>query len=110
MAQHQGWYDRRRIVQETVMLGLLVVMALLAVARWRSMRGTLARSGAALVLAVGFVAIHAIGFYHVDALYRYADKTGRDAPAAELAVRTGQACAYQSCRAAAAAAKVRQNP
>jgi hypothetical protein len=37
------------------------------------MRGTLARSGAALaalVLAVGFVATHAIGFHHVDTLKR----------------------------------------
>jgi hypothetical protein len=37
------------------------------------MRGTLARGGAALaglVLAVGFVATHAIGFHHVDTLKR----------------------------------------
>jgi hypothetical protein len=73
-------------VQQTVIPGLLVVMALLAVALWRLMRGTLARSLAALVLAVGFIAIRAIGFHHVDVLYRYAEKTGRDAPAAELAV------------------------
>jgi hypothetical protein len=55
-------------VQQTVIPGLLLVMALLAVALWRLKRGILARSGAALVLAVGFVAIRAIGFHHVDAL------------------------------------------
>ena len=73
LAQHQGWYDRRRLVQETVILGLLVVMVLLAVALWRMMRGTLARNGAALaglVLVLGFVAIRAVGFHHVDALIK----------------------------------------
>ena len=73
LAQHQGWYDRRRFVQETVILGLLLVMALLAVALWRLMRGTLARSGAALaglVLVLGFVAIRAVGFHHLDALIK----------------------------------------
>lgn len=73
LAQHQGWYDRRRFVQEAVILGLLVGMVLLAIALWRVMRGTLARSGAALaglVLVLGFVAIRAVGFYHVDALIK----------------------------------------
>ena len=73
LAQHQGWFDRRRFVQEAVILGLLVVMALLAVALWRWMRGTLARNGAALaglVLVLGFVAIRAVGFHHVDALIK----------------------------------------
>ncbi len=48
-------------------------MALLAVALWRLMRGTLARSGATLaglVLVLGFVATHAIGFHQVDTLKR----------------------------------------
>ena len=73
LAQHQGWYDRRRFVQEAVILGLLVVMVLLAIALWRLMRGTLARNGAALaglVLVLGFVAIRAVGFHHVDALIK----------------------------------------
>ena len=39
LAQHQGWYDRRRLVQETAIPGLLLVMALLAVALWWLMRG-----------------------------------------------------------------------
>lgn len=72
-AQHQGWYDRRRFVQETVILGLLLVMVLLAVGLWRLMRGTLARNGVALaglVLVLGFVAIRAVGFHHVDALIK----------------------------------------
>ena len=72
-AQHQGWYDRRRFVQESVILGLLLVMALLAVGLWRLMRGTLARNGAALaglVLVLGFVAIRAVGFHHVDTLIK----------------------------------------
>jgi hypothetical protein len=72
-ARHQGWYDRRRLVQEMVILGLLVVMVLLAVGLWRLMRGTLARSGAALaglILVLGFVAIRAAGFHHVDALIK----------------------------------------
>lgn len=73
LAQHQGWYDSRRLVQQTVILGLLVVMVLLAVALWRMMRGTLARNGAALVglvLVLGFVAIRAVGFHHIDALIK----------------------------------------
>jgi hypothetical protein len=57
-------------VQQTAIPGLPLVMALLEVALWRLMRGTLARSLAALVLAVGFVAARAIGFHHVDVLYR----------------------------------------
>jgi hypothetical protein len=73
LAQHQGWYDSRRFVQETVILGLVLLMALLAVALWRLMRGTLARNGAALaglVLVLGFVAIRAVGFHHVDTLIK----------------------------------------
>ena len=73
VAQHQGWYDRRRFVQESVILGLLLVRALLAVGLWRLMRGTLARNGAALaglVLVLGFVAIRAVGFHHVDTLIK----------------------------------------
>ena len=73
LAQYQGWFDRRRFVQEAVILGLLVGMVLLAIVLWRVMRGTLARSGAALaglVLVLGFVAIRAVGFHHVDALIK----------------------------------------
>ena len=44
LAQHQGWYDRSRFVQETAIPALLLVMALLAVALWRLMRGTLLRA------------------------------------------------------------------
>jgi hypothetical protein len=73
LAQHQGWYDRRRLVQETVILGLLLIMVLLALGLWRVMRGTLARNGAALaglVLVLGFVAIRAVGFHHIDSLIK----------------------------------------
>jgi len=72
-AQHQGWYDRRRFVQEMVILGLLLAMVLLAVGLWRLMRGTLSRNGVALaglVLVLGFVAIRAVGFHHVDTLIK----------------------------------------
>jgi hypothetical protein len=72
-AKLEGWYDSRRVVQQAVILGLVLLMALMATVLWRVMRGTLARSGAALaglVLVLGFVAIRAVGFHHVDALIR----------------------------------------
>ena len=50
-----------------------MVRALLAVALWRLKRGTLARSLAVLVLAVGFIAIRAIGFHHFIMSKRYID-------------------------------------
>lgn len=73
VAQQQGWYATRRLVQEAVILGLLGAMGLAAAALWRLMRGTLARNGVALaglVFVLGFVAIRAVGFHHVDALIR----------------------------------------
>ena len=72
-AKLEGWYDSRRFVQQAVILGLVLLMALMAAVLWRLMRGTLARSGAALaglILVLGFVAIRAVGFHHVDALIR----------------------------------------
>ena len=67
--RHQGWDDRRRLVQDTVSPGLPSVMALLSAGLWRLIRGPLARSGAALAGLVpvpGFVAIRTAGFRHAD--------------------------------------------
>jgi hypothetical protein len=67
--RHQGWDDRRRLVQETVSPGLPSVMALLAAGLWQLIRGTLACKGATLpglVPVRGFVAIRAVGFRHAD--------------------------------------------
>jgi hypothetical protein len=71
VSKEQGWYQDRRSVQAMVVLGLIAAMLALALALWRMMRGTLTRSGVALlglVFVLGFVAVRAVGFHHVDAL------------------------------------------
>ena len=71
LAEAQGWYDYRRVVQVAFILlllwgigsGLLILM--------RRMRGQLGRHGIALLgLAIlcAFVAVRAVGFHHMDAL------------------------------------------
>jgi hypothetical protein len=71
IAKEQGWYQERRLVQFGAILLLLGTMTAVALGMWRMMRGTLARSGVALaglVMVLGFVAIRAVGFHHVDQL------------------------------------------
>jgi hypothetical protein len=73
LARHQGRFDRRRFGQKTVIPGLLFGHGAACGCLWRLMRGTLARSGAALAglaLVLGFVAIRAISLHHVDTLIR----------------------------------------
>ncbi len=71
MAQAQGWYENRRVVQLAfiLMLAMAGVLALLGLRRL--LRGTLARTGLALlglVLVTVFVVIRAAGFHHMDVL------------------------------------------
>jgi hypothetical protein len=71
VAQAQGWYAQRRAFQAEVILGLLVAMAVFSVLLWVLMRGTLRRTGVALVgfaFVLGFVAVRAVGFHHVDVI------------------------------------------
>lgn len=73
MAKEQGWYQGRRVVQVSVILGLIAAMGLAGAVLWRMMRGTLARNGVALVgmvFVLGFVAARAVGFHHMDALLK----------------------------------------
>ncbi|PZQ96707.1 MAG: isopropylmalate isomerase [Cereibacter sphaeroides] len=67
----QGWYQDRRIVQAVFIVSLLIAMVVLGLALWRMMRGTLRRTGIALVgfvFVLAFVAVRAVGFHHFDAL------------------------------------------
>ncbi len=71
MAELQGWYATRRAVQiwfiVTAVLAMLILFALMGFI----LRGTLRRSGLALtglVFVLGFVAIRAAGFHHMDQL------------------------------------------
>ena len=71
MAQIQGWYDTRRSVQigfiAVVLVVALIVLGIMSVV----LRGTLRRNGLALVgliFVLGFVAIRAAGFHHIDQL------------------------------------------
>ncbi|MDB6178760.1 hypothetical protein PAF17_14780 [Paracoccus sp. Z330] len=71
LAQAQGWYDNRRIVQAAFVLGVLALMVAALLMGLRALRGQLARYGlalAGLTVLCGFVAIRAIGFHHMDAL------------------------------------------
>jgi len=71
LAQAQGWYENRHSVQAAFILGLagggLVALLMLAVL----LRGTLHRTGLALlglVFVTLFVVIRAAGFHHMDAI------------------------------------------
>lgn len=71
MAQIQGWYNTRRVVQIGFIVGVLVVMLILFTVMWAVLRGTLRRNGLALtglVFVLVFVAIRAAGFHHMDRL------------------------------------------
>ena len=69
MAQLQGWYETRRPVQIGFLLGVFVLILTLFGAVSISLRGTLRRNGLALtglVFVLGFVAMRAAGFHHMD--------------------------------------------
>ncbi|WCR11218.1 hypothetical protein JHW45_02080 [Paracoccus stylophorae] len=71
MANAQGWYDSRRIVQLGFILVLLWGVGWLLLVLMRRMRGQLGRHGVALAgLAIlcAFVVVRAVGFHHMDAL------------------------------------------
>ena len=71
MAQAQGWYENRRLVQLAFILGLAGTGVLVLLGLRRLLRGTLARTGLALlglVLVTVFVLIRAAGFHHMDLL------------------------------------------
>ncbi|WP_372802907.1 hypothetical protein [Paracoccus seriniphilus] len=71
LAQAQGWYDHRRIVQVAFVLGVLGLMFLALLMGLRALRGQLWRNGialAGLMVLCSFVAVRAIGFHHMDAL------------------------------------------
>ena len=71
MAQAQGWYENRRLVQLAFILGLAGTGVLVLLGLRRLLRGTLARTGLALlglVLVTVFVLIRAAGFHHMDML------------------------------------------
>lgn len=71
MAQAQGWYENRRVVQVAFILVLAGAGVLVLLGLRRLLRGTLARTGLALlglVLVTVFVVIRAAGFHHMDML------------------------------------------
>lgn len=71
MAQAQGWYENRRVVQVAFILVLAGTGVLVFLGLMRLLRGTLARTGLALlglVLVTVFVVIRAAGFHHMDVL------------------------------------------
>lgn len=69
LAQMQGWYEARRIVQAGFIVAVMIGMLILFAVTCRALRGTLARNGLAvvgLVFVLGFVIIRAAGFHHMD--------------------------------------------
>lgn len=71
MAQLQGWYAERRIVQRQFILVLLVVTLIGLLWGLFLMRRHLVSHGVAilgLATVAGFVAIRAVGFHHFDSL------------------------------------------
>jgi hypothetical protein len=71
MAQIQGWYETRRAVQIGFIAVVLVVALIVLGIMSTALRGTLRRNGMALVglaFVLGFVAIRAAGFHHIDQL------------------------------------------
>lgn len=70
-AQANGWYDNRRSLQVAFILGIAAAGLLALVALAWLLRGTLRRTGAALLglaFVAVFVLIRAAGFHHVDLL------------------------------------------
>lgn len=71
MAQADGWYDNRWIVQIAFILGLILIVLLALMLALRSLRGRLHSNGLAMLGATvlcGFVLVRAVGFHHVDSL------------------------------------------
>ena len=71
MAQAQGWYDQRYLVQLAFIAGLILGVLLALFWATKSLRGQMRRNGLALLgLAVlcGFVLVRAVGFHHMDRL------------------------------------------
>lgn len=71
MAQAQGWYEDRRVVQFAFIAVLLIAMLLAFRAGLRAMRGQLRQNGIAflgLAILCAFVAVRAVGMHVVDAL------------------------------------------
>ena len=69
MAQAQGWYDQRYLVQLAFIAGLVLGVALALIWAAKTLRGAMRRNGLALFgLAVlcGFVLVRAVGFHHFD--------------------------------------------
>ncbi|MEJ6404872.1 isopropylmalate isomerase [Yoonia sp. 2307UL14-13] len=71
MAQLQGWYDARRIVQIGFIVILVAVMLLMTLMFWSMLKGTLSRTWLGLfglMIVLTFVAVRAVGFHHMDQL------------------------------------------
>ena len=69
MAQAQGWYDQRYLVQLAFIAGLVLGVVLALIWAAKTLRGAMQRNGLALFgLAVlcGFVLVRAVGFHHFD--------------------------------------------
>ncbi len=74
MAQAQGWYDNRRIVQFTFIILIVVIAVGASVLLSWTMRRDFAQLWLAilgLVFLLAFVAIRAAGFHHFDQLIGY---------------------------------------
>lgn len=71
MAQAQGWYEARRVVQLGFIVILVSVMLLMTLMFWSMLQGTLSRTWLGLLglmIVLTFVAVRAVGFHHMDAL------------------------------------------
>lgn len=71
MAQAQGWYGQRRLVQVAFLVGLAVLAVVFLATLLRLMRGSWSRSAlpvAGLVFVCTFVLMRAAGFHHLDRL------------------------------------------
>ena len=73
LSKAQGWYENRKWVQTSFILGLLAGSIVFLVALGVMMRRHLRRTWCAvlgLVFLTGFVAIRAVGFHHFDILIK----------------------------------------
>ena len=70
-AIEQGWYDTRRTVQVAFVMGILAVSVTVGLTAALLLMKSLARTWLALlglILILGFVAVRALGFHHIDTL------------------------------------------
>ncbi len=74
LSQLQGWYQDRRPVQASFIIGVMIVMLVALIILWLVLRDSLRRNWLpllGLVFVLGFVAMRAAGFHDFDRLINF---------------------------------------